>query len=468
MKKFLALMFVCAGLTAMAAPHVNKADFTTKPSKGEMVMKANTLSNQLTAGVNENFMVASKEYVQKTSGAANLVNKRAPRRMTAQDIIAKDYVTFLYAYTYDENGELVPDDPHYTGFGAYWYPDASDGLYFVGLCVPAFGSYWYLPIDVDFETGEVALSWGILLEDDTLTGAASGRTRVDTIQWSALMSEAYWNNNEQTDCKGTLYNDGSIIFDDNYVYYGYQILNTYRQNTLVSSDTTDYLTVYKGTEILAANGMLSFTKENGGEAGQEPVFMFQNASSDTLYVGNMYGHGMPNVVLTIDNDAKMHYNCTIEEDSQTYLYNPIWNIGSAAGQGGLDSFYGIGALIETEDGVDVEWGFSGDVTPDQITWDYASMCNGYHITYGFQNNVLTWNNGNKFSIPGGVVAMRGDIDNDGTIGISDVTILIDHLLNGDLDDSDNFSSDAADTDLDGEIGISDVTALIDYLLSNEW
>ena len=48
MKKFLALLFVCAGLTAMAAPQVNKADLTPV-NKGQMVMKANTLTNQLTA-----------------------------------------------------------------------------------------------------------------------------------------------------------------------------------------------------------------------------------------------------------------------------------------------------------------------------------------------------------------------------------------------------------------------------------
>jgi hypothetical protein len=37
MKKFLALLFVCAGLTAMAAPHVNKAELT-QANKGQMVM----------------------------------------------------------------------------------------------------------------------------------------------------------------------------------------------------------------------------------------------------------------------------------------------------------------------------------------------------------------------------------------------------------------------------------------------
>ena len=64
MKKFLALLFVCAGLTAMAAPQVNKADLKTV-NKGEMVMKANTLANNLTSGVvNKNFMEAAKKNVQ--------------------------------------------------------------------------------------------------------------------------------------------------------------------------------------------------------------------------------------------------------------------------------------------------------------------------------------------------------------------------------------------------------------------
>ena len=78
MKKFLALLFVCAGLTAMAAPQVNKADLT-QVNKGQMVMKANTLTNQLTAGVSKSFMEAAKKNVQRTH--ADQVLNRAPKRM---------------------------------------------------------------------------------------------------------------------------------------------------------------------------------------------------------------------------------------------------------------------------------------------------------------------------------------------------------------------------------------------------
>ena len=98
MKKFLALLFVCAGLTAMAAPQVNKTDLSQ--TKGQMVMKANTLSNHMTAGVSKSFMEGAKKAVVKAN--TNLVNKRAPRRITGEDIISKPYVCFLYAAGYDQ------------------------------------------------------------------------------------------------------------------------------------------------------------------------------------------------------------------------------------------------------------------------------------------------------------------------------------------------------------------------------
>ena len=61
--------------------------------------------------------------------------------------------------------------------------------------------------------------------------------------------------------------------------------------------------------------------------------------------------------------------------------------------------------------------------------------------------------------------LRGDVDCDGSVTISDVTSLIDYLLSG---NASGISLDAADCDKDGKITISDVTELIDYLLSGRW
>ena len=61
--------------------------------------------------------------------------------------------------------------------------------------------------------------------------------------------------------------------------------------------------------------------------------------------------------------------------------------------------------------------------------------------------------------------LRGDVDMDGVIGISDVTRLVDYILSK---DPTGMSIEAADTDLDGEIGIADVTKLVDYILNKTW
>ena len=54
----------------------------------------------------------------------------------------------------------------------------------------------------------------------------------------------------------------------------------------------------------------------------------------------------------------------------------------------------------------------------------------------------------------------GDVNNDGSLTISDVTTLIDLLLGGDAIDN-----EAGDVNGDGEVNIADVTILIDMLLS---
>ena len=61
--------------------------------------------------------------------------------------------------------------------------------------------------------------------------------------------------------------------------------------------------------------------------------------------------------------------------------------------------------------------------------------------------------------------VRGDVNIDGAVDISDVTALIDYLLTGVLE---GIDIDVADCNLDGDIDISDVTALIGYILAGSW
>lgn len=62
-----------------------------------------------------------------------------------------------------------------------------------------------------------------------------------------------------------------------------------------------------------------------------------------------------------------------------------------------------------------------------------------------------------------IESIRGDVNGDGIVNISDVTSLIDYLLG-----SSSTVATGADCNRDGILNISDVTALIDYLLNNDW
>ena len=61
--------------------------------------------------------------------------------------------------------------------------------------------------------------------------------------------------------------------------------------------------------------------------------------------------------------------------------------------------------------------------------------------------------------------LRGDVNGDGQVRITDVTALINYLLSG---DASGINLQAADCNMDGQVKITDVTALINYLLSHNW
>ena len=61
--------------------------------------------------------------------------------------------------------------------------------------------------------------------------------------------------------------------------------------------------------------------------------------------------------------------------------------------------------------------------------------------------------------------LRGDVNGDGSVNISDVTALINYLLTG---NASGINLTNADVNSDGSVNISDVTALINYLSTGTW
>ena len=97
-----------------------------------------------------------------------------------------------------------------------------------------------------------------------------------------------------------------------------------------------------------------------------------------------------------------------------------------------------------------------------------------NIAAGLTAIPVTLNSTQSFSIPAGgyqvyyngepaVDFLLGDVNNDGEVNISDITKLIDILLDGTIDDS---LLQRADVNNDGEVNISDISKIIDILLNN--
>ena len=106
-----------------------------------------------------------------------------------------------------------------------------------------------------------------------------------------------------------------------------------------------------------------------------------------------------------------------------------------------------------------DYWYTGEEDFISLTWDE------YHairIAGGEYNLTVDLNDMKLFIEKVQPDFIRGDVDGDTSVTISDVTALIDILLSG------AEAPAAADCDGDTNVSISDVTALIDFLLSGSW
>lgn len=93
----------------------------------------------------------------------------------------------------------------------------------------------------------------------------------------------------------------------------------------------------------------------------------------------------------------------------------------------------------------------------------VNYSSGIKVTYTYDELGNRTSKTVTTSSPGGG-SLRGDVDGDGRVTITDVTVLIDYLLSG---NTSGISLENADCDQDGRVTITDVTTLIDYLLKGD-
>ena len=493
MKKFLALLFVCAGMTAMAAaPHMNTAQITKK-ANAPMVMKANTQTNEFAASMktSKNALTPAKFFKENNlTPADNRMAKQAPRRMSDEDIVNNTYLCYRYLYTFDEEGNMVEQDPWVDGSAqSVYFQIFDDVLYCAGYYWNPMGSTYYLPMDIDYTTGEVNLEVGFGVDDSTFTGTykyytatnapvsggSAGYYRMDTILKTYLVNEQYFYSEEGTgydeNVTGHLYSDGTIMFDGEYgyAYFGSMVVNTYYRRTQtqsasrVATDTTALLDLYRGTDFLVATGTHSFDFKGSGTTATTytgPVYMFQRENTDTVIVWNLFTFGYPGNLMILNEDGTMSF-------PGQYVYD---DEGEDAANGDFELDENYGFIFDDQGYVDGfnGYGNTGAWTSEKITWPATVFTyESGGLMYPFFNNILKYTNGDTFYYPTpvGPVVLRGDANNDQQVTIGDVTALIDALL---TEDWDSINYDNGDCNEDGTVTIGDVTALIDFLLTGVW
>ncbi len=112
----------------------------------------------------------------------------------------------------------------------------------------------------------------------------------------------------------------------------------------------------------------------------------------------------------------------------------------------------------------------GQQFPLSFEWDYFSdvhvlVGGDYEITISLERNYIIIGkvSGSEPEV------MMGDVNKDGVVNITDVTVLINALLSNTTSvETDHFSPAAANCNQDDIINITDVTVLINYLLSHSW
>ena len=115
--------------------------------------------------------------------------------------------------------------------------------------------------------------------------------------------------------------------------------------------------------------------------------------------------------------------------------------------------------LYTADGMAIynQFGITYPAIEEGKTYDVEGMVSYYNNAVQIMPIAVTEHEATEF--------IRGDVNMDGIVNISDVTALIDYLL---TQNSTGLNMDAADTNEDGTVAIGDVTTLIDFLLVHAW
>lgn len=420
MKRFIALMCVCASLAAVAGvPRVNPGLPMCKP------------------------------VMDRGAKSVNHAMKAVP-----SSVMTGNRIVFMHQFECVEGADgifqAVPCDP--TNVGG-WLTAVTNGTNKVTF---EDGILYEIEetLVMDYSLGKVTLvannePFTSVSNTETTTSAGNVITVETTVNYYYLNEAWLLNQGPLADVVGKVKNDGSIVFDEGFGYYIETVTTTTiksKGETTVTTDTTREVSpLLREVKLMTPNGKHEFVNEYDNTSRIVDVYMYQNG--DNVYVMNLYGYGWGENYMVLNSDGTMNYPG-----------QPLRDIVDAENPGGDGVWYNM-----TYSGGSATLGNTGNVTTTEITWGLTVPGDNDGLWYGWLNNRLYYTDGKSFIIPGG--GLRGDVNNDNEVTIADVSALIDYLLTG---DPEGVNLQNANCDLNEEVSIADVSALIDYLLNGTW
>ena len=261
--------------------------------------------------------------------------------------------------------------------------------------------------------------------------------------------------NERSICVSTTYdlNDGAIepgwITDGNSTYVKYVAIDHKFADV---RPTSTYHWFYGMHNLESINGMRYLNTSEVTRMDYMFHACYALTSIDLSYLNTTNVTSMSGMFSRCSGMTELDLSTfnTANVETMDYMFNGCTNLttiyvgtewSTAAVTRSTDMFYNCTSLVGS-------MGTSDD--PNHKDGEYA------HIDGGPSNpGYFTAKN----------AALRGDVDGDSSVNISDVTALIDYLLSG---NASGINLSGADCNQDSSVNISDVTSLIDYLLSGTW
>lgn len=342
----------------------------------------------------------------------NRLMKKAPRRVTPNDI-ASDKLVFYEAYSCDlETGETAPEDIfNYGGWQAY-LEEVADGVYDV------YDIYYNIPLTmyVNYDANYAELEMGYCLAGynwaDT-TKSGSSTIINDTTDYLFVFDEDYLMgySDDPINLAGEVYDDGSIYFDGGYIYYMMECTSkTIIRNgrTTVTCDTTETMSpIFRNTYLVTPNAVHTYLDTYDNSELGNYAYMYQYDDT-TAVVWNLYSLGYPGNVMYIYNDGSLKFPAlqyggdmaSEREYLEAYYPDYDWSMADHV----IFMAYNEELGYPDYEMTDIE----GTVTPTQLSWGPTSWTWwGQDLSDGnwnfcfiapYYNNQLTFINGETWDL----------------------------------------------------------------------